>query len=78
MSQLQEIIVKSSVAAFNAGLKAGKEQGIREGRQVERDLFWRAVDLNATSNHIGEFIYLADLKDAIEELDAKRKDKNLP
>lgn len=65
-SEFHESIHRALTVAFQAG------------RQAERDFFWRAVDLNATSNHLGEFIYLADLKDAIEELDAKRKEKNLP
>ena len=69
MSDLQEIIAKQAVLAFNQGYEAG--------RSAERDFFKRALDLNVTSNEIGEFVYLSDLKDAIEELDAERKEKNL-
>ena len=85
MSELQEIIAKNAIAAFNAGLRSGIQsavetfnKGYEVGRQAERDYFWKAIDLNATSNQHGDFIYLADLKDAIEELDAKRKENNLP
>ena len=58
-NQLQEAIHKSAVVAYEAG------------RRAERQLFWRAIDLNHTSNDIGDYIYLDDLKHALEELDAK-------
>lgn len=68
--ELQEIIAKQAVLAFNQGYEAG--------RRAERAFLDRALDLNATSNEIGDYVYLNDLKDAIEELDAERKEKNLP
>ena len=72
--ELQEVIVKSSITAFNAGFRSG----LAAGKAAEREHLKRAIDLNATSDHIGEFVYLSDLQDAIEELDAERKEKNLP
>lgn len=72
--ELQEIIVKASITAFNTGYRSG----LAAGQAAERKFLERAIDLNATSNEIGEFVYLSDLKDAIEELDAERKEKNLP
>jgi hypothetical protein len=47
------------------------ETGIREGRKLENELFWKAIDLNHTSNDIGEYIYLDDLKDALRELNGE-------
>lgn len=47
------------------------EIGIKEGRKLEQELFWKAIDLNHTSNNIGEYIYLDDLKDALRELNGE-------
>jgi hypothetical protein len=62
------------MVAYEIGIKEGKKQG----HASEREFLLRAVDLNATSNDIGRFIYLDDLNDAIRELDAERQETKLP
>jgi hypothetical protein len=62
------------MVAYEVGIKEGRKQG----RESEREFLLRAVDLNATSNDIGRFIYLDDLNDAIRELDAERQETKLP
>jgi hypothetical protein len=47
---------------------AAFETGIKEGRRLEAERFWKAIDLNSTFNEIGDFIYLNDLKDGLEEI----------
>lgn len=59
MSEINEAIHKACMLAFEAG------------REAERIRFWKAIDLNKTFDDIDEFIYLRDLKDALEELNAK-------
>lgn len=62
-NELQEAIHRSAMLAFEAG------------RRAEREHFWKAIDLNHTSNDIGEYIYLNDLKDALKELDETEANK---
>lgn len=64
--QINQLIHKSLTVAFEAG------------RHAERDYLRRALDLNATSNEIGRYIYLDDFEDAIRELDAERQETKLP
>jgi hypothetical protein len=59
-SEFQETIHKACMAAFEAGVK--------EGRRLEAERFWKAIDLNSTFNEIGDFVYLNDLKDGLEEI----------
>ena len=59
-SEFQETIHKACMAAY--------ETGVREGRRLEAEVFWKAIDLNSTFNEIGDFIYLNDLKDGLEEI----------
>jgi hypothetical protein len=59
-SEFQETIHKACMAAFEAGVK--------EGRRLEAEAFWKAIDLNSTFNEIGDFVYLNDLKDGLEEI----------
>jgi len=59
-SEFQETIHKACMAAFKTGVK--------EGRRLEAERFWKAIDLNSTFNDIGDFIYLDDLKDGLEEI----------
>lgn len=72
--QLNQAIHRTVMVAYEIGIKEGKKQG----RESEREFLLRAVDLNATSNDIGRFIYLDDLNDAIRELDAERQETKLP
>ncbi len=44
------------------------EIGVKEGRKQENTRLWKAIDLNSTFNDLGDFIYLNDLKDALEEV----------
>jgi hypothetical protein len=62
-NELQGVIHRSAVIAYEAG------------RRAERQHFWKAIDLNHTSNDIGEYIYLNDLKDALKELDEAENNK---
>jgi len=59
-SEFQETIHKACMAAF--------ETGVKEGRRLEAERFWKAIDLNSTGNQIGEYIYLEDLRDGLKEL----------
>ncbi len=61
--QMQDTIHRATMVAY--------EIGIKEGRKLERQQFWKAIDLNHTSNDIGEYIYLSDLKDALRELNGE-------
>jgi hypothetical protein len=47
---------------------AAFEAGVKEGRRLEAEAFWKAIDLNSTFNEIGDFVYLNDLKDGLEEI----------
>ncbi len=61
--QMSDTIHRATMVAY--------EIGIKEGRKLEREQFWKAIDLNHTSNDIGEYIYLSDLKDALRELNGE-------
>jgi hypothetical protein len=43
------------------------------GRKYENQLIWEAVDWCSTGNEHGDFVYLDDLKEHIDELNEKRK-----
>lgn len=66
-NELNMTIHRATMLAYEVGLK--------EGRKAERDHFWKAIDLNSTSNDIGEYIYLNDLKDALKEIDETKDNK---
>jgi hypothetical protein len=59
-TQLQDTIHRASIVAYQAGVK--------EGRRLENEFFWKALDLNSTGSEFGDLIYINDLKDALEEL----------
>jgi hypothetical protein len=62
-TEISDTIHRATMVAY--------EIGIKEGRKLEKELFWKAIDLNHTSNDIGEYIYLDDLKDALRELNGE-------
>ena len=59
-TEMQDTIHRATMLAYEIGIKEGKKQ--------ESERFWRAIDLNHTGNEHGDYIYLSDLKDALEEL----------
>jgi len=63
--QMQDTIHRATMVAYEVGLKEGRTQG----RKAEREHLLKALDLNATSNDIGRYVYLEDLMDGIGELD---------
>ncbi len=63
--QMQDTIHRATMVAYEVGLKEGRTQG----RKAEREHLLKALDLNATSNDIGRYVYLEDLMDGIRELD---------
>lgn len=63
---------------INQMIHGAMVQAFKAGRHAERAFLREALDLNATSNEIGRYIYLDDFEDAIRELDAEREKKNLP
>ena len=64
-SEFQETIHKACMAAYKTG--------VREGRRLENEFFWKALDLNSTGSEFGDLIYINDLKDALEELANEEK-----
>jgi hypothetical protein len=59
MPDLQDIIVDSSIKAFNQGLIAGKNATISEIMTI--------IEKISCSNEIGEYVYLRDLIEHLEE-----------
>lgn len=66
-TEMQDTIHRATMLAY--------EIGIKEGKKLQSELFWKAVDLNSTSNEIGDLIYLEDLKDALKELTDEKASK---
>jgi hypothetical protein len=62
-SELQDTIHKTTVVAYWVGIK--------EGRKRERAAILKALDWKAEANQHGQYFYLSDLPDLLEELDAK-------
>jgi hypothetical protein len=62
-SELQDTIHKTTVIAYWVGIK--------EGRKRERAAILKALDWKAKANQHGQYFYLSDLQDLLEELDAK-------
>ncbi len=62
-SEFQETIHKTTVIAYWVGIK--------EGRKRERAVILKALDWKAEANQHGQYFYLSDLQDLLEELDAK-------
>lgn len=66
MSDLQEVIAKSAVVAFNSGTKAGVRN--------ERERVFRILDELAMSDpeHAGgDYAYISDIKEYIRDEDNK-------
>ena len=59
--QLMENIAVAIKRAFDAG------------RNYENKLIWEAVDMCSTFNEHGDFVYLDDLKENIEQLNERRE-----
>lgn len=70
MSDLQDIIARSSILAFNAGYK--------QGRQDERNLILemaKEAQCHVRQDEVGEYVYLSDLIEYLEAEDAKAKNQ---
>jgi hypothetical protein len=64
-TEISDTIHRATMVAYEVGLKEGQTQG----RKAEREHLLKALDLNATSNDIGRYVYLDDFMDGIRELD---------
>ena len=67
MSDLQDLIARSSVIAFNTGY--------RQGRHDERNLIVKMAkeaQCHIQTDDFGEYVYLQDLIDYLEAEDAKK------
>lgn len=62
-SELNDIIARSSVKAFNSGLDAG--------RREEQKRVFRILDELAMEDKVGEYAYISDIKDYIKDEDYK-------
>ena len=63
-TEMSDTIYRATMVAYEVGIKEGRTQG----RKLEREHLLKALDLNSTFNDIGDFIYLDDLKDGLEEI----------
>lgn len=66
MSDLNELIARSSVLSY------------QQGRTDERLNILRLAKEASVENHIGEYVYLSDLNDYIEEWDMENAEKRNP
>lgn len=66
MSDLNELIARSSVLSY------------QQGRKDERLTILQLAKEASTENHIGELVYLSDLNDYIEEWDRGQSAKRNP
>lgn len=64
-TDLQDIITSTCIKAFNSGYAAGVVEG--------RDRMMKIFDEVSVSNEIGDYAYLSDVKDYLEEYDAKAR-----
>lgn len=63
MSDLQDLIARSSVISY------------QQGRKDERLMLLQLIKEASTENHIGELVYLDDLNDYIEQWDRGQLEK---
>lgn len=63
MSDLQDLIARSSVISY------------KQGRKDERLMLLQLIKEASTENHIGELVYLDDLNDYIEQWDRGQLEK---
>lgn len=71
MGDLQDLIARSSVIAFNTGYK--------QGRLDERSVIMRMAkeaQCHVQTDDFGEYVYLQDLIDYLEEEDAKKSSQS--
>jgi hypothetical protein len=62
-SELNDLIARSSVLAFNSGIDAG--------RREEQKRVFRILDELAMENKIGEYAYISDIKEYIKDEEYK-------
>lgn len=62
-SELNDIIARSSVKAFNSGLDTG--------RREEQKRVFRILDELAMENKVGEYAYISDIKEYIKDEEYK-------
>lgn len=66
MSDLNDIIATNAIHAFNSGLETGQK--------IERERVFRILDelkMDNAALPAGEFAYISDIKDYIEDKDIK-------
>lgn len=63
MSEINDLIARSSVLAFNTGLE--------EGRKLERERVYRILENLGIGSQHGDYAYLNDIKEYIEDKDIK-------
>lgn len=63
VSELNDLIARSSVVAFNSGLEAG--------RRAERERVYRILDNLGMGSEHGDYAYVSDIKEYIEDKDIK-------
>lgn len=66
MSDINDIIARQGVMAFNAGYKAGRQEVIKEVIQLAKSA---STDDNANlfgHDRIGDYVYLSDLQEYLQ------------
>lgn len=75
MSEINDLIARSSVVAYNSGYRDGLRAGITEERARILELASQAVAHGSPiveTDRIGDYVYLSDLIDYMEEDHAKK------
>lgn len=81
MSDLNELIATTSIKAFNEGIRAAErhpfiynefdlESARKAGSASERKKIFNIIAQITCSNNVGEFVYIRDLIEYLEEADA--------
>ena len=67
MSDLQDIIARQGVIAFNEGLRAGRQEQIEKIMQLAKAASTDDNDNLLGHDRIGSYVYLDDLQDYLNE-----------
>ena len=67
MSDLQDLIARSSVIAFNTGYLQGRHDERKLIMEMAKD-----AQCHVRQDEVGEYVYLQDLIDYLEAEDAKK------
>lgn len=66
MSDINDIIARQGVMAFNAGYKAGRQEVITEILELANSASTDDNDNLLGHDRIGNYVYLSDLQDYLE------------